>query len=189
MSLDQVVVLLEHFTYLILFPLAIIEGPIVTVIAGFLVATQVLNGFVVYAIVVAGDVVGDTLWYSVGRYSHSHIARWLERFFAIPPEKITHAKERIVQHRFRTISIFKLTQGVGFAGLVATGMARVPYPLFISACAVISVTQVAFFPVLGIFFGSAYESIGGYFNEVAFASCIVAVLTLGYYTWKHKKEN
>ena len=60
---------LSQYKYLILFPLAIIEGPIVTVIAGFLCSQAILEPFYVFPIIVIGDILGDSLYYGLGRWS------------------------------------------------------------------------------------------------------------------------
>lgn len=58
--------LLLTYKYIILIPLSIIEGPIVTVICGFLVTLKFFNPFLVYVVMVLGDIVGDGLIYYMG---------------------------------------------------------------------------------------------------------------------------
>ena len=186
-SLDHALLLLEQYKYLLLFPLAVIEGPIITIIAGLLVATGLLNPYLVYVIVVAGDIVGDTVWYLVGRFGHTHISRWLERFFGITREKIDQAKAKIEKRRFRMTALFKLTQGIGFAGLVAAGAVRVSYPLFVLACLSVTLGQVAVYLTLGIFFGSAYQHISNFFDYFALGTVAVGAAAL-VYLWYHRKK-
>lgn len=187
MSLDHIVLLLEHYKYLLLFPLAVVEGPIITVIAGFLVTLGVLNPFVVYVIVVVGDIVGDTFWYAVGRFGHGGIVRGLERFFGVTSQKVARAKEKIEQNRFKMTALFKLTQGVGFAGLVAAGLARVSYPLFIVACLLVTLGQVLFYLIVGLLFGHAYQRIGGYLNDAVIISIVLFVFA-GLWIWYRSKR-
>ena len=58
--------LLLTYRYVILVPLAIIEGPIVTIICGFLVTLKVFNPLLVYVVMVLGDIVGDGWPYYMG---------------------------------------------------------------------------------------------------------------------------
>jgi len=57
--MDYAFSLLLTYKYLILIPLAVVEGPIITVIAGFLITLGYMNIFLVYLIVIAGDLAGD----------------------------------------------------------------------------------------------------------------------------------
>ncbi len=178
MSLDQVVELLRQYGYFLLFPLTIIEGPIVTIIAGLFVTLGIFNPATAYAIVVLGDVVGDSFWYAVGRWGGGPISRSLERFFGIQQASIEKAKERIERNRFKSTALFKISQGIGFAGFIAAGMARVHFPLFIGACLLVTLVQAAFFLLVGMAFGSAYNQIGTYFDYAAGGIIALAVAFL-----------
>src|SRR5258706_2857858 len=57
--------LLYNYSYIILFPLVVIEGPIVTVIAGFLVSIGFMSFTPAYMTIVVGDLTGALLYYSV----------------------------------------------------------------------------------------------------------------------------
>jgi membrane-associated protein len=189
MSLDQAVVLLQHYGYFILFPLAVVEGPIITIIAGLFVTSGIFNPFIAYTIVVAGDIVGDSFWYAVGRYGGGPISHLLERVFGIKQATIAKAKERLERNRFKTTALFKFSQGIGFAGFIAAGMVRVHYPLFVLACLLVTLVQAAVFLFLGVAFGSAYHEIGHYFDY--FAGGVIALAVLGLVVWyfvKIRKE-
>ena len=73
---------LAIYGYAALLPLAIIEGPAVTVFAAFLAAQGVFDVVGVYAIVVLGDLIGDVLHYAVGRWA---AARWAAKPRAAKP--------------------------------------------------------------------------------------------------------
>ncbi len=184
MSLAYAVTLLEHYGYYILFPLAVIEGPIITVIAGFLVTIGIFNPFVAYSVVVAGDIVGDSFWYGVGRFGGGPISRFLERVFNIQKSTIQKAKGMMEKNRFKTTMFFKFAQGIGFAGFIAAGIVRVSYPLFVLACLIVTLAQSAVFLGIGLLFGKAYEQIGSYFNY--FAEAVVALVVVGLLVWYFK---
>ncbi|MCX6819687.1 MAG: VTT domain-containing protein [Candidatus Adlerbacteria bacterium] len=188
MSLDQVLLLLQHYGYYILFPLAIVEGPIITVIAGLLATTGIFNPIIAYCVVVVGDLVGDSAWYAVGRYGGGPITRFLERVFGVKQETIEKAKHKIEKNRFKTTAVFKVSQGIGFAGLIAAGIVRVSYPLFIFACLLVTLVQAAVYLALGILFGSAYERVGIYFDYVAFATVAVSVCALLVWYFRKRRQ-
>ena len=77
LTIEKLVLLLSHYGYAVLFPLAVIEGPAVSVLAGFAVSLGYLNGIAVFLVLLLGDVVGDALHYALGRWGRkSFIERW-----------------------------------------------------------------------------------------------------------------
>ena len=82
--------LLLTYKYLILIPLAIIEGPIVAVIVGFFTTMHIFNFILSYVILVLGDIIGDGLIYYIG-YS----GKRLLKYFRVTDEKLEKAKEEI----------------------------------------------------------------------------------------------
>ncbi len=65
-SIGEILGLLSGHPYAVLLPLAIAEGPLVTIAAGVLVAGSQLRFWPALAIVVAGDLVGDSVLYASG---------------------------------------------------------------------------------------------------------------------------
>lgn len=177
MELTEIIKVLETGGYLLLFPIAVMEGPIVSVIAGFLVSVGIFNLFIVYAIIVVGDILGDAFWYLLGRYGGNwRYTEPLKRFFKLTPERIESTKERFQTHRYKMMLASKLIHGVGSAGLFTAGLVRVPYMTFAATCLTVTLAQAAFFVGLGYFFGEAYEVIGQYLDYVAAAGLVVGCI-------------
>jgi membrane protein DedA with SNARE-associated domain len=174
--------LLLTYRYLILIPLAIIEGPIVTVICGFLVTLKFFNPFVVYIVMVLGDIVGDGLIYYMG-YSGKRFLK----YFHVTEEKLAKAKTYFRENHKKAIAMSKLVHGIGSTGLVAAGAIRVPYKKYFQTCATISVIQSFVMLMLGILFGHAYVVIGKYLNYyAAFVSVAVLIFLVIVFLRKYK---
>jgi len=165
--------LLLTYKYLILVPLAIIEGPIVTVLCGFLVTLKVFNPFVVYVVMVLGDIVGDGGIYYLG-YSGKRFLK----YFKITEEKLENAKKYFHENHNKAIAMSKLIHGIGFTGLVAAGASHVPYKKYFKTCALISIIQSFVMLMIGILFGHAYVVIGKYLNYYAAGVSVVALIAL-----------
>ena len=177
MSLEQIIALLTQYQYLLLFPLAIVEGPIVTVIAGFLAKGGIMNPLIAFPVIVIGDMVSDTFWYILGRFGTGwSFTRSLEQKAGATKENLAIAKRGFEEHRYKTTLASKLIWGLGTAGLFAAGMSRVPYLIFMTTCAIISMAQVIFFLGVGFFFGGAYEQIAAYLDTATKVTLIVGVV-------------
>lgn len=190
MSLVDIVQLLESYKYVILFPLAFFEGPTLMMIVGLLIAAHVFDPLLAFAVVLVGASLGDTFWYAIGRYGHGPFAYTMEKLFRITPERLEKARALVGNHRIKMIAAFKLSWGVSFAGLVAAGIARIPYLTFLGICVSVTIVQAAGFMMIGYFFGEAYKQVGRYVDYAAATVLAVIVLVIAYIVWKRwRKEH
>ena len=154
-------------------PLAIIEGPIIAVICGFLVTLKVFNPLLVYVILVLGDIVGDGGIYYLG-YSGKRFLK----YFKVTEEKLEKAKTYFRDNHKKAIFMSKLVHGIGFTGLLAAGASHVPYKKYFKTCALISIVQSAVMILIGVLFGHAYVQIGKYLNYYAAGISIIVLIVL-----------
>ncbi len=189
LSLNAVVALLLTYKYVLLFPLSIIEGPILVVIGGFLVTLGVFNPFLVLGIVVVGDMVGDSGLYALGRFAHGWLHRHGHRIGATHA-RIEEAKLFFTHHHKKAVTLSKLFHGVGFTGLLVAGSLKVPYMRFMLTCLVITLIQSTVLMFVGIFFGHAYTTIATYFDRwVSFVlvCVLVGAVMFAFFRFKSKK--
>jgi len=180
MELTDILQLLTNYQYLILFPVSIIEGPIITIISGFLVAQGIMNMFVVYGIIVVGDIIGDTIAYGIGRYGVNKLRR-LNAFLRITPKKMKDAEKFFDIHQHKAIIFSKVFHGVGTLGLIAAGMLKVQYPRYLSSCFKVSLLQSAFLLILGVFFGHMYTQLSKYLDYFAAIVGVVFIVAVVFY--------
>jgi membrane-associated protein len=170
--MDHIVHLVAQYKYLLLFPLSIVEGPAITVIAGFLCAGGYMNPFIALPVISTGDVIGDSIYYSLGR---------LGKPLFLKKERLSRVRVYFQAHPRRTISLSKVILGVGVAGLYIAGNARVPYARFLAICLVTSLIQASIYLGIGFGFGQAYVQINRYLNETAAWIVVITLcLFLGY---------
>lgn len=173
--MQQTIALLLAYKYLIIAPLAIFEGPILAVVCGFLATLGALNIFIVYGLLVFGDIIGDSMFYGLGRWGGPFIHKHGQRI-GPTPEVIKKGHDFLQQKHRRAIVLSKVIHGAGIAGLVAAGSARIPYFTYIRMCLVVTFPQAAILSGLGLFFGSAYQQVGKYLDVYA---AVVSVIVLG----------
>ena len=177
--------LLLTYKYIILIPLAIIEGPIVSVIAGFLSTLGVFNVLLVFIVMVSGDIIGDGIFYFIG-----YKGKKLLHFFKIEEEKIEKAKIYFQENHKKAIAASKVMWGIGTAGLIAAGALHTPYKRYFKTCALYSLAQSFIMMTLGIFFGQAYVIIGKYFDYYAAGASIIGLAILLFFIFFRKyKQN
>lgn len=188
LSQNQIFNLLVQYKYFIFFPLVVIEGPIVTVIAGFLAYLGYFNVYGLYLVAVFGDVTGDVLYYSVGYFGGKRIFS-KGRFLWINIEQVQKMKNHFDKHFGKTLLFGKWTHSAGGAILVASGIARISLKKFIKFNFIGTVPKTLVFLLLGYYFGHAYAKIDtylGYFT-VAMLFVIISGLVAYHFTKKPQK--
>lgn len=175
--MEQAIHLLLNYKYLILFPLAILEGPIIVVVAGFLVTLGYMDIFIVYAVALIGDFVGDTTLYGLGRWGKMFVHKY-GHYIGASKDRLEQAKIFFAEKHTKAITMSKLFHGVGSAGLVAAGVLAVPYRRYIKTAMLVTIVQSAVFLFLGIVFGHAYVRIAKYLDLYAQAIGIVVVVLI-----------
>ena len=185
---DHIVLLLTHYGYLILFPIAVIEGPIISVIAGFLVSKGLLNFFFAYLVLLAGDLGGDMLYYAVGRWGGMpFIKRWGPRL-GLNPARVAQVDKHFVDHGGKTLLFGKWTQTVGAPILVSAGIVRMPFWKYMWYNTLGSLPKSLLLITLGFYFGQTYNQWSHYIDEISWA--LFGAVVIGfvlYYYFKKKK--
>lgn len=188
--LDPIAVTITQHGYAALLLAAIVEGPIATVIGAFLASQGLLDAVLVYAVAVAGDLIGDCICYGIGRSGWIALRRtsmggsqqdgskhrW-RRFLTLARRLKTHAG--------RMLLFGKLTHSAGFLVLLTAGAVRIPVTAFLGYNLLGTLPKSALFMVIGYFFGTAYTEIDSY---LAIASCLIfAAICLGAGMWLRKR--
>lgn len=149
---------LSSFRYIVLFVGVLFEGPVVMVMAGFLVKTGFFALVPTYFLLVAGDLVGDVVWYAVGYFGADTFVRKYGKFFSLTPDGIEGAKAAYRRHDTSILFISKITMGLGLAVpvLVSAGLSRVSFRKYLALNTLGEFVWTAFLMTAGYFFATAY---------------------------------
>lgn len=179
------------YKYIIAFPLAIIEGPVVMVACGFLLRLGAFSFWPIYLALVLGDFVADLAWYAVGFYgARKFVDRW-GKYFSVTPDSLEKLEKLFEQHHDKILFISKITMGFGFAlaTLIAAGMAKVPLKKYALYNFFGGFVWTALLMLLGYFFGHLYTMIDKSFKIafVVFLACLLLAILFG--AGKYFKNN
>ena len=111
---------MEHFyniivtyKYVILFPIAVLEGPIVAVFAGFLIKFDQLAIIPTYIVLVLGNVIPDLFYYGIGRLGQKNIyIQKIIRKFTFIKKNFKLLEKLWTEHFRKTIFLSKLAYGL-----------------------------------------------------------------------------
>lgn len=115
--------------YGLLFLTTLLGSPVVMIAAGYLIHIGQLDFWAAYGTIVAADIVGDVVWYWVGRIGARPFLLRFGHYFGITETLIDKLEARFLKYHERILIISKLTMGLGVAiGVLAVaGMMRVPF--------------------------------------------------------------
>jgi membrane protein DedA with SNARE-associated domain len=191
-SLAHLSELLLQYRYIILFPLAIVEGPLITVIAGFSASLGYLNLWLSYIVIVAGDLVADLLHYAAGRWGRETFIKKYGKYIGIHAERVEGLEKHFGRHGGKTLLIGKASHGVGGMFLVAAGLARMPFWRFFWFNALGTFIKSLVLLGIGYYFGRALGKINSLFDFLALLSVsafLTAVFIYIYYLRGKKKRS
>lgn len=189
-SLSQALQLLLQYKYLILFPIVVIEGPIITVIAGFAVSMGYMDFYMTYAVAVAGDVTGDAIYYAIGRFGREKFLTKWGKYIGLNPQRVIHVEKHFEKHGSRTLFLGKMAHGIGAIFLVAAGMVQMPFIKFISANMIATLLKSLGLLFIGFYFGQAITKINSILEFISILSISVGIIIiLVFFTYYQKKES
>lgn len=108
--------------------ITIFEGPMFTVIAASLVATGVFSVIPILSLITLGDVIGDSMHHSIGRFA----GRPLLNPFDLNETALHKAKSCFERRPIAMLILSKLAHGAGAAGLIVAGAVRAPYRKYVT---------------------------------------------------------
>jgi membrane-associated protein len=150
----------------------ILEGDISLFTTAFLTRLDYFDFFDIIFFILAGAVIGDSLWYGLGRWlknSSFFVVRWAAKIVS-PFDN--HIKEK----NFRTNLISKFTYGVHHLTLVRNGMLGIPYKEFLRNDFLALLIWVAVIGGLGYLFGASYVLIRHYLKFVEVGLLLIIII-------------
>jgi|WetSurMetagenome_2_1015567.scaffolds.fasta_scaffold163675_2 membrane protein DedA with SNARE-associated domain len=166
---------LLHYKYLVLLMSVIIEGPVITMFAGLAVASGLMNFWLAYIAILAGEVGGDVLYYALGYWGREKLLlryKWLAKIFLPEVEKI----ERLFKkHPAKALIISKITHVIGLPFLIAAGIAKYNLARFSFYDLIATIPKSLALLAVGYLFSQAIASID---RDLRTASIIVTVFLI-----------
>jgi membrane protein DedA with SNARE-associated domain len=177
--------LLLQYGYILLFPIAVVEGPVAAIVAGALIASSALNGYVVFVVLVIADLTGDLLYYSLGRWGHVRSLERLSARLGVNESRMNSLKTEFQKNDWKLLLVGK-TQGIGAVILYFAGVTRMRLGRFLLWNLVGTVPKVLIFIGVGYLFGQTLLRSQRYFDYITILTFVLALALLGGY-WITKR--
>ncbi|OHA93589.1 MAG: hypothetical protein A3H52_02310 [Candidatus Zambryskibacteria bacterium RIFCSPLOWO2_02_FULL_39_26] len=177
---NDIFFILAHYKYFVVFPIAVIEGPIITIISGFLAHLGFFSFLFAYITLVLSDITGCTLYYLAGRYWRNSV--WIKRRISrwdYNENSKKFLEDHFRKHKVKTIFIAKISHGIGWMVHIFAGVAKVNYFEFIVLNIIGALPKTFVLMLLGYYLGNSYQKIDGYLGYISLTViCLVLLFVI-----------
>ncbi len=174
--------LIDHGSALLL-PLSVIEGPIVSILAGALSAQGFFHWYWALGLLVCGDLIGDLIYYWVGRTGHAPLGR-IGRTLGLGRAFSPGLHRDLRQNATKMLLIGKWTHSLGCVILVGSGMLRVPLPRFILVNLLATVPKSAVLLAFGYYASRYWPYFQQHWIVGTAALCALGGTAIGVVLWR-----
>jgi len=181
MPLREIIRFFIKFKYQAIFPIAVFEGPIITIISGFLVSRGQLSLFPALFVVFLGDVVSDSVYYFVGRGGR-HVIQYL-KFLHISEERLLRLENHFTSRPWRTMIIAKISYGLGTIFMVASGASRMSWKNFIGYILSLDFIRSSILLAIGFYFGKIAIHLGPTYLQY-YVLAVIILIPVGYFVYE-----
>ena len=178
MDIDLATQLILQYKYLLMIPVAVIEGPVLSMICGVLVRLGQLNVVLTFLALATGDLIGDAMWYWLGRrYGYSFVSRFGKYFF-VTVENIETVRKLFHVYHVRILLLSKVTMGIGFpaATLFTAGLSHIPFWKFMGLNALGQIVWTGLLLGIGFFLGNLYVNVNNIIGILSIAGMMGFIL-------------
>lgn len=172
--MEYLVLLIAKYGYFILFPLAALEGPIISLVVGFLIYLGYLKFIPAFIVLLLGDLIPDIIYYYIGRFGNRK--KLIEKYGS----RLSFLEKLWQEHGRKTMFFSKLAYGLSTPFLVSAGLVNMPLKKFISYAFPISLFQYAAIMTIGYYLGSSYQIAVKYIDSVGIIIAAVLVIFIIY---------
>lgn len=180
-QVNQIFNLLYTYSYLVLFPLVVLEGPVVTIIAGFLVSLGFMDFIPTYLTIIAGDLSGDVLYYSAGRWWLNGAYKRFFSFFNINLKFVQKLEAAIKKNKGPFLFFGKLSHAIGGIILFAAGSAEIPVKEFLGFNFLATLPKSLILLAVGYYFGSTVSSFRKALDYTVLGLFVFTLILIGLY--------
>ncbi len=168
------------YKYIILIPLATLEGPFIMMFSGSLIKLDYLSFWPAFLVLMCGDLLADVLWYWIGYTWGEKFIRRFGKLFGVSMVEVEKAKTIFHTHKNSILFVSKITMGFGFATavLVTAGLVGIPFKRYVLLNVLGQIVWTSVLIGVGFFFGNFYQSLNSIFEQLSFIAGAVIVMWL-----------
>lgn len=183
--LDLVLGQSYFLTYLILFILNFLEGPIVTYLAAFAASLGYLNIYLIIIVSILGNQIPDIIFYFIGRSFRKDKIEKICSFFGLYNYRITWLEKNLKKHTIKTTLLIKLLVPITVPGIILSGFLKMNFKYFFWINLIINIIFALVFSLLGYYSGITLKTLLLYSKlTTEYLGIFILVIIISYFALK-----
>ena len=186
-NLPAVLALIQTNGYWMMLLGTIIEGPVVTAAGAFAASLGLMNIFLVVLISFAGDIIGDSIYFSLGRWKGKQAVEKVRSKLGMSRKRVSALEERLNTYFLPSLFIIKMTPLLAPLGLTIIGSSKVSFKKYILSSLIIIIPASICYALLGFYTGLAADTFFKYF-KIARELMLVLIVLIGFLAYLIEKK-
>jgi membrane protein DedA with SNARE-associated domain len=182
-DLHPILQFLVHYGYWLAVPLMILEGPIITIVMGFLSSFGFFNIFVVITLAVLSDLISDAIYYWSGYHGGPKVLEKLKISQLHENNELQRLRQRFLEHPGKIFFGVKVLTGIAHTTFVLAGVTRINYLRILKYTIPGGIVWSAGLAILGYYFGKHAMTLSQFISRAGIVLFITLIGFLFYYLW------
>lgn len=166
--------------YAILFVLVAVEGPLITMVAGFLGSAHLINVYLAYFVIICADVISDMAYFWFGWWGGRQLEKRYSALTKLAPARLEKLQSFFLRHPKKAIIIGKLTHVVGVPVIIVAGISRIKFWTFVFYDTLGTIPKSLIFLVIGYYFGYASDALNRDLKYGTLIGGLIVLIFVGY---------
>jgi len=172
---------MQGWAYILLACVVAVEGPVTTLAGAVAASTGLLNPMLVFVSASIGNLIADTLWYSLGYLGKIEWAVRYGGWLGIKEQSIARMQKDVQDHIHKILFIAKLTLGFVIPTLIAAGLARVPFKRWFGVLFAAECLWTGSLVLVGYYFGYLIQQIETDLRWLSLGGGFLFIIIVGLY--------
>jgi membrane protein DedA with SNARE-associated domain/rhodanese-related sulfurtransferase len=159
--------------------------------AGALAAAGRLNPFLAVGVTMFGCVLGDSVWFYLGRSRGTQVLGWLCRISLEPDSCVRRTQNVFTRYGLRGLLVANFVPGLGTVAPPLAGMAGIPFGRFLLVDGLGALAYAACGVGIGFFFSGEIGQIAAALAQIGVSALITLVATVALYVaykfWQRRR--
>ncbi len=169
---------LGYWTYLLLFVMVAIEGPISVLLAAAAASAGLMRPVPVFFAASAGNLTADSLWYLLGYMGKTEWIYHFGRRLGVRPDLIEHLKHNMLKHATRVMFLAKITVSFVIPALITAGLLKVPWKRWFPAFVVAEALWTGTLVLVGFYTTESLKRVQQSFEYVGLAAAVGFIIVM-----------
>ena len=188
-SVGQILGWLLLYKYAALFAVVAVEGPISTLIAGYLSSLGLFDFWTAYIVAVAGDLASDAGYYTLGRFGRERFVKKYGHYVGITPDRITALEKHFDNHGGKMLIFGKIADPLSSTIQTISGMTRMKLSTYATYNVAATIFKSFILILVGFYFGEALHQADIIRRTVGITAIVIGILIVAvYFIYRKTKQ-